>query len=130
MNAFPICRGNAPPPPAGGGGVAAGDGSVDIRFVMTKNYEGVQIADENKNRVTLTTPSTLPCRRQRLHSYEVDDYQPHAEFKGSEANNQQYEKDLCGVWKVRCEGPREKGIRAQRSRQTAKSRKKRGLLLL
>jgi len=97
---------------------------------MTKNYEGVQIADENKNRVTLTTPSTLPCRRQRLHSYEVDDYQPHAEFKGSEANNQQYEKDLCGVWKVRCEGPREKGIRAQRSRQTAKSRKKRGLLLL
>jgi hypothetical protein len=39
MNAFPICRGNAPPPPAGGGGVAAGLGSDDIRFAMTKIYE-------------------------------------------------------------------------------------------
>jgi hypothetical protein len=76
---------------------------------MAKNYEGVQIADENKNRVTLTTTSTLPCRRQRLHSYEVDDYQPHAEFKGSEANNQQYEKDLCGVWKVGVKGQGKRG---------------------
>jgi hypothetical protein len=39
MNAFPICRGNAPPPPAGGGGVGAGLGSDDIRFAMTKIYE-------------------------------------------------------------------------------------------
>lgn len=60
MNAFPICRGNAPPPPAGGGGVAAGEGSDDIRFAMTKIYEVgaiLLLAAQNEKCVTLTTTS-------------------------------------------------------------------------